>query len=93
VAFDVDALDLLINASGGYPYLVQVFGYETWTAAGGAARIVVAHAQAGVVAVEARMDALFGARWDQLRDLEQRYVAAVARLGPAPVPVSAVANA
>jgi len=39
VAFDVDALDLLVDSSGGYPYLVQVLGYETWTAAAGASRI------------------------------------------------------
>ena len=92
VAFDVDALDLLVDASGGYPYLVQVLGYETWTAADGAARIVLEHAQAGVVTADARMDALFRTRWDQLSDLEQRYVAAVARLGPEPVPVAVVAK-
>jgi len=92
VAFDVDALDLLVDASGGYPYLVQVLGYETWTAAGGAARIVMEHAQAGAVAADARMDALFRARWDQLSDLEQRYVATVARFGPGPVPVGVVSK-
>jgi hypothetical protein len=93
VAFDLDALDLLVDASGGYPYLVQVLGYETWTAAGGAARIGLVHARAGVAAAEARMDGLFRARWDQLSDLEQRYVAVVAQLGPAAVPVAAVAQA
>jgi hypothetical protein len=93
VAFATDALDLLVDASGGYPYLVQVLGYETWTAATGAAKITLEHAHAGVVAADARMDALFQARWDQLSDLEQRYVATVAQLGPAAVPVAAVAKA
>ena len=93
VAFDMDALDLLVDASEGYPYLVQLLGHETWTAAGGAPRIVLEHARAGVVAAEARMEDLFRARWDQLSDLEQRYMAAVARLGPAPASVASVAKA
>jgi len=38
------------------------------------------------------MSGLFQVRWDQLSDLEQRYVAAVASLGPAPAPVAAVAQ-
>jgi hypothetical protein len=50
------------------------------------------HARAGVAAGDARMSGLFQARWDQLSDLEQRYVAAVANLGPAPAPVAAVAQ-
>jgi len=91
VAFDLDALDVLVEASGGYPYLVQVLGFETWHAAAGASRIGVEHARAGVAAAETRMGGLYQARWDQLSDLEQRYMTAVAQLGPSPAPVAAVA--
>jgi hypothetical protein len=38
------------------------------------------------------MSGLFRACWDQLSDLEQRYVAAVASLGPSPPAVAAVAQ-
>jgi hypothetical protein len=93
VAFDLDALNLLVDAAGGYPYLVQVLGYETWKAAGGADRITIRHAQAGTAAADARMSGLFQARWDQLSDLEQQYLIVVATHPLTPTPVAAVAQA
>jgi NAD(P)-dependent dehydrogenase (short-subunit alcohol dehydrogenase family) len=93
VAFDLDALDLLVNTAGGYPYLVQVLGYETWQAAGGANRITIRHARAGTAAADARMSGLFQARWDHLSDLEQQYMTVVANHPLTPTPVSTVAQA
>jgi hypothetical protein len=34
VAFDTDAVELLVNESGGYSYLMQVLGYESGTRPG-----------------------------------------------------------
>lgn len=93
VSFDAAALDILVSASGGYPYLVQVLGYETWQAAAGAARLTTSHAHAGRAAGLKRRGALFKTRWDQLSDLEQRYITAIARHNETSVPVAAVATA
>lgn len=90
VRFDDDALELLVGESDGYPYLVQLLGFETWKAAAGARRITPAHATAGVKMALGKMDSLFQARWDELSDLERDYVYAVATQGPGPVAVAGV---
>ncbi len=90
VSFSDEALDLIATESGGYPYLVQLLGYETWKAAGGATRIEQGAAAAGATRAFRQMDEIFRARLDALSGLEREYVYAVARLGPGPVPVSAV---
>jgi hypothetical protein len=92
VTFAGEALEQLVGESGGYPYLVQVLGYETWEAAAGADRIEVAHTRAGIAASRRRMGELFQARWDRLSDLEQQYLIAVAH-HDGPVAVGEVAKA
>lgn len=42
-----DALDHATNATGGYPYLIQSVGYETWRAARHDETITLEHAEAG----------------------------------------------
>ena len=90
VSFGEDALELLVAESGGYPYLVQLLGYQTWRAAKGASRIGLEHARTGAAAAMAEMEALFQARWDGLSDLERDYLYAVARHGNGPVEVGEV---
>lgn len=90
VAFDDDALELLVGESNGYPYLVQLLGFETWMAAAGASRITPAHATVGVRVALEKMESLFQSRWDELSDLERDYVHAVATRGPGPVAVADV---
>jgi hypothetical protein len=41
--FTADALELAVSAIGGFPYLLQVVGYEAWECARSAAVITVAH--------------------------------------------------
>jgi hypothetical protein len=90
VSFSDAALEFIAIESSGYPYLVQLLGYETWKAAGGTSRIEQSAAIAGATRALRQMDEIFQARWDALSGLEREYVHAVARLGPGPVPVSAV---
>lgn len=78
---DDDAADALAQASGGYPYAVQVLGHHAWRASHGAERITLAHAHDGEEA--ARRDfagGLFSARWDDLSPREREYVRVLARL-------------
>ena len=48
VAFEDPAMQRLVEASAGYPYLVQLLGYEAWIAADGASPITDAHARVAV---------------------------------------------
>ncbi len=79
--FDGDALTLLADATGGYPYFVQLFGDYAWSASTGHARIIVDDAR---VAVDlARHDSergLYVARWRKLPAGEQTYLTAMAHI-------------
>ena len=48
VAWEDEALGLLVRRSGGHPYYVQLFGWHAWEAAQGEATITLAHAKAGL---------------------------------------------
>lgn len=91
VAFEDEALEILVEESSGYPYLVQLLGFETWRAAKGSRSITAEHAALGTASALAQMDGLFQARWDGLSNLERAYVHAVASLDVrGPVAVSDV---
>lgn len=83
VRFAPDALSTLVEAIGGYPYFVQLMGYETWNAAADrGARSVVsrADAEAGVVAGRLAADRIYRSRLAEVPDAERHYLQAVARL-------------
>ena len=48
VAWEDEALGLLVRRSGGHPYYVQLFGWHAWEAAQGKDMITLAHAKAGL---------------------------------------------
>jgi hypothetical protein len=94
VTWQADALDLVVERSGGHPYYVQLFGYHTWVAGRRAPDVLtLAHAQAGVQAGEVVVRQQFDETWARLRPQEQAVLSAVAALGPGPVTVQAVARA
>ena len=55
VAWEDDALGLLVRRSGGHPYYVQLFGWHAWEAAQGEATITLAHAKAGLKSARAEL--------------------------------------
>ena len=78
--FDVDALDALYEASGGYPYFVQAYGKAAWDAAPrspiGAADVKLAAPEAeGELAV-----GFFGSRYERATPAEREYLRAMAEL-------------
>ena len=94
VTWQLEALDLVVERSGGHPYYVQLFGYHTWVAGRSAPDVLtLAHAQAGVQASEVVVRQQFEETWARLRLQEQAVLSAVAALGPGPVTVQAVARA
>ena len=56
VSFEADALHLLLDRSGGYPYLVQLLGYRAWEAAGRRRQITLADAESGAQVAQREMD-------------------------------------
>lgn len=73
-----DAVDVVVEASGRYPYFIQQFGQETWKAAEGP-RIGVEDARLGVALGTAQLDnGFFRARWDRATRSEQAYLRSMA---------------
>lgn len=63
VAYEEEALDRLVDVSGGYPYFVQVFGDQAWRAARGPDLITVHDAEVAVAQGTAVLDdSLFHSR-------------------------------
>jgi hypothetical protein len=78
---DAHAADLLVRASGGYPYAVQLFGHHAWRASAGAATITLEHARQGARAAEqALASSLYAGRWHDAAPKEKEYLLAVAQL-------------
>lgn len=76
-----DATSLLAEASGGYPYAVQVVGHHAWRCSNGSATITVEHAEAALPRADRDLTAgLYASRWEDASPKEREYLAAVAAL-------------
>jgi hypothetical protein len=74
-----DALELLVEATGGYPYFIQEYGAQTWRAATGPELITAEDAELGANAgLEALDHGFFLARWERATKAEQRLMSAMA---------------
>ena len=84
VSFDNDAVDAIVRATQNYPYFIQEWGFQVWNRAPASpiAREAVAEATPDVTA---HLDAnFFRVRFDRLTVLQQKYLRAMAELGPGP---------
>jgi hypothetical protein len=78
---DPAAADVLVEASGGYPYAVQLYGHHAWRASSGSTRITAQHARRALDAARRELeDGLYVARWNDASPREQEYLAAAAAL-------------
>jgi len=81
VAFALEAVEVLARASAGYPYYVQLLGWETWAAAAGAGatRLELVHARAGMrTAARVVVEQILEPRFRRLAPREQDYLRAMA---------------
>lgn len=75
------AADLLVEASGGYPYAIQVLGHHAWRASSGSDRITLQHARQALPAAQKDLAAgLYAARWQDASPRERDYLLALAEL-------------
>jgi hypothetical protein len=73
-----EAAHLLADASGGYPYAIQVVGHHTWRASHNRPNITAAHARAGIAAAHLDLAAgLYSSRWQDTAPREKDYLRAL----------------
>jgi hypothetical protein len=78
-AFDADALDVVMDACGGYPYFLHVIGSHVWRRGTGQV-ITLLEAQRGVADARPFITEFYGSRLRELGDLQRRYLHAAARV-------------
>jgi hypothetical protein len=77
VTFDTSALDVLVDASGGYPYFLQTFGAAAWDLAEDK-RITEADAIGAIDRGNAELDSgFFPGRWASATPAERQYLVAM----------------
>ena len=83
---DDDALDLMAEATRGYPFMIQLVGYHVWRKAGDGL-IDKAAAAAGIDAARRRLGAtVHAAALHDLSDVDRTFLVAMADVGdPAPI--------
>lgn len=84
VTFDQAALDEIVDASKGYPYFLQEWGYHVWNASP-ASPVTLDDVRSIATEVIATLDEnFFLVRLDRLTPKEKAYLRAMAKLGPGP---------
>ncbi len=92
VSFDDDAVDEILAATQNFPYFIQEWGYQVWNAAPSSpvTRSMVLGSHQEVVS---HLDNnFFRVRFDRLTPLEQKYLRAMAELGPGPSATGRIAE-
>jgi len=78
VTWDDGAANLVLDAAGGYPYFIQQFGSDTWSAAQ-QSPISIHDARVGLATGIASLDrGFYRSRWERATPAEQNYLIAMA---------------
>ncbi|HUZ11818.1 MAG TPA: ATP-binding protein [Caulobacteraceae bacterium] len=91
-AFEQGAIDEILKATEGYPYFIQEWGSQVWDASPGSPIRLqdVVDATPGIIQ---HLDAnFFRVRFDRLTMLQQKYLRAMAELGPGPHKTGEIAS-
>jgi hypothetical protein len=88
-----EALDLVVEATSGYPYFLQEFGKQAWDVAAGPHLITGEDVERSIPVATAELDdGFFRVRTGRTSASERAYLRAMAELGPGPVRSSEVAG-
>lgn len=91
---DEDAAALLAQASGGYPYAIQLYGHHAWRTSAERKLIDLAAAEAALPRAQRELErGLYAARWMAASPAQRRYLATLAALAAAAQPTTARAVA
>ena len=84
VDFQDDAVEEILRVTERYPYFIQEWGFHVWNSAP-ESPILRTHVQEATPGVITHLDAnFFRVRFDRLTQLQQKYLRAMAELGPGP---------
>ena len=84
VEYTPDALQLILRKSGNYPYFLQEWGSHVWIQ-GSASPLTRSDVEAAETAVIDHLDrSFFRVRFDRCKPVQQKYLRAMAELGPGP---------
>jgi hypothetical protein len=90
--FEPDALDAVVAYTEGYPYFLQEYGNALWNGID-ESPVTAEDVALARAAVEAKLDGgFFRVRIERASELEQRYLRAMAELGPQPQRTKDVAD-
>lgn len=90
--FDVDAMDLVLDFTEGYPYFLQEYGKHLWNLSAGP-QITRADAEKARTEVQLQLDeGFFRVRVARTTQTERSYLAAMASLGHGPYRTGEVAD-
>jgi hypothetical protein len=91
-AFETAAVEKILEATEGYPYFIQVWGSHVWDAAS-TSPIRARDVQAITPTIIQYLDRnFFRVRFDRITPLQQKYLRAMAELGPGPHRSSEIAS-
>ncbi|HET9701055.1 MAG TPA: ATP-binding protein [Burkholderiales bacterium] len=79
-----EALQSIVQQTGGYPYFLQEWGKHAWDTAAASPITLSDVQQASRIAVAALDESFFRVRIDRLTRVEKKYLRAMAELGPGP---------
>lgn len=92
VAYDNDALNIILNETDGYPFFLQVWGSYAWEVAP-SSPITSKHVKKATRrAIKSLDSGFFKVRLERLTGRQQEYARAMAELGPNPATSTAVAK-
>lgn len=78
---DDEALEVLVVATHGYPYAIQLAGHACWQAAADRDVVTVEHARAARSVMRRALDVqIFGPRWQAMSSGDRQYVYVAAQL-------------
>ena len=84
IAFHRGAVGAILEATENFPYFIQEWGFQVWNIAP-SSPITSAAVEAATPAVVAHLDGnFFRVRFDRMTALQQKYLRAMAELGPGP---------
>ena len=92
VSFDGDAVAEILAAARNFPYFIQEWGFQVWNAAPASPITRGMVRTAGPDVVSHLDNNLFRVRFDRLTPLEQKYLRAMAELGPGPCATGRIAD-
>ena len=86
---DEDAALILAEASGGYPFAVQLYGHYAWRASNDAKRIDLAAAKSALPRAHQELErGLYATRWTAASPSQKRYLAALATIAATGAPTT-----